>query len=256
MAAPRATLEPGPDTLFLCHWDSTAKADFARGSAEVVLRGGKIAPAAGRMGGALDLGPEDYAEIDPKGNLSPAAGTILFWFCPRWTSTGQKSHTFLSWGWKKSGTPYAVLSDGWWELTGGAGRTYFNFHNASYAHTSALPGFKQGQWIHLAVTWSPEWLVLYANGERIARNPRQTRPPLGLPETPVYLGADLGADSGGKRRLDGLLDEFAILSRALTKDEIQEITGRRNRTGRACSATGWRMPPAFKRPTGVMPKDG
>lgn len=95
------------------------------------------------------------------------------------------------------------------------------------------PALATGTWTHMAVTWGPDGLALYANG--------------GAPATNPYMGG-LGVTSGGAGNFEpiafgastinsgdlvvtplnnfmaGFLDDVRILNRALTQAEIQVLS--------------------------------
>jgi len=75
-----------------------------------------------------------------------------------------------------------------------------------------------GQWLFLATTFDGKTIRHYGNGRLIGEGASFTPPAL-------TLGAmDLGNWSGGKQRnFSGALDEFAVLSQAMTGEEIQAL---------------------------------
>ena len=208
----------------------TFAADF-EAEAKVTLRGARIAKGGGLNGGnALLLPADGYAEIDRK-TVNPHQGTIAFWVRPD-RDPLDGSQTWMSWGWGKTGWPYMILSNGWWEKTGGRGRLYAVIDNTTIGGVSSPADLAAGQWSHYAVTWrsAPQPAVhLYENGRLLASHGHNVKP---LPadraiSTPVYLGADLGSSLRGGRRGHASLDELRIYSRPLDPHQIGWLFRRR-----------------------------
>jgi hypothetical protein len=73
-----------------------------------------------------------------------------------------------------------------------------------------------GTWIHEAGTWDGTTMRLYVNGVEVANAPAKA-----LPHNDIALR--IGADNTGASHFEGLVDEVAIHSRALSAGEIQAI---------------------------------
>ncbi len=93
------------------------------------------------------------------------------------------------------------------------------------------PVLPTGKWVHVAVTVAYTSGVglgtLYVNGVPVATNPAITITPAMLDATTLaptptnYIGKSQWPDPG----LNGMLDDFRIYSRALTSDDMLELTG-------------------------------
>lgn len=84
---------------------------------------------------------------------------------------------------------------------------------------------KIGSWCHVAMTYTPEFVSAYLNGELIG-----TMTPLGsLVENsePLYIGVDL---PGGDEYLVGDMDEVRIYNRALSAAEVRALSSGDNPT--------------------------
>ena len=231
-AATRAQApSPTSETLLLWQCDRVEAADRAAGDGRTTLHGGEVVP--GKHGNGLRLRAGEYAAISVEENLSPARGTLMFWFRPDWsTRTKTGSHTLLSWRWAdgqwaepKLGDGYGVLSDGWWESGGGADRFYLVFENQLYAHTSHVREFVQNEWMHLAFTWEytdRPVATLYVNGEKSGTATGRPCPAVPAMRSPLYLGTDLGGYGGGERSADGTFDSLVVLSRPLSATEARD----------------------------------
>lgn len=78
-----------------------------------------------------------------------------------------------------------------------------------------------GEWSHLTVTRSGNLGVMYLNGEEVGRNTNMTLFPSDLGFTDQnYIGKSQWPDPG----LNGTVDELKIYSRALSQEEVMEIT--------------------------------
>jgi hypothetical protein len=76
-------------------------------------------------------------------------------------------------------------------------------------------------WTHLAVTWTGNVGILYVNGVEAGRNSAMTLNPSSLGATTQnYIGKSQFADP----YLDGKVDDFRILNRAMTAAEISALT--------------------------------
>ncbi len=212
-------------TLLLAHFNGTLNADFARGSPQADVTGAELV-AQGKWGGCVSLGDGQYLSFDPQGNLDMSAGSLMFWFKPKWRAPTVHSHALLSMGLDGEPVGYFVLSQGWWETGGGGGRMYFVYDNQAYMHASSTAMMTLGEhlndWHHLTLTWSegkPGQNALYLDGMRIARTVKhcgQVR----RPRTRLFIGSDQGTGMGHKRWANALLDELVIYDRALSEQEV------------------------------------
>lgn len=224
-AAPGAAPAADERTLFLAHFDGAMDADAAKGSPAVEVHGAERVPE-GKWGGAVRLGEGQYLSIDPKGNLDTVAGTLMFWVKPDWKPADGRSHALLSMGLDGDPPGYFVLSQGWWEQSGGAGRMYFVCDNQAFLHTSTPQllalGERLNDWHHVALTWQegkPGHCALYIDGEPAARNTRDCEK-LRRPRTRLLIGSDAAAGMGGDRPADALFDELVIYDRAFAPSEV------------------------------------
>ena len=219
------------DTLLLWHCESEATVDYATGDPRVALTGGSIT--VGKHGNGLHLAKDQFVTVASKGNVLARQGTVMFWFRPDWSTKDKtSSHSLLSWRWADGrwadatlGDGYCVLSDGWWESGGGADRLYLVFENQLYAHTSRPQEFVVGRWIHVAFTWEftdHPIASLFINGERSGTANGKPCSEIPRISSAIHLGTDRGADGGGERSAEGTFDSIAILSRALSSNEIRE----------------------------------
>lgn len=179
----------------------------------------------GVAGGALGLGPGECLGLEAS-RVVGASGTAMFWLRPHWgyyaTRDGEMlSHTLLSFRWSDGG--YFVLSDGWWEQARGMYQTRFVANNLSLLNVGAPIRFREGQWVHVAVTWqagTPGRIQLYVNGALAA----ERSGPLALQASTgtLHVGCDQGTPLAAGRWADSDFDELALYPRALSGDEIQQ----------------------------------
>lgn len=209
--------------LFLTQFDSLAKAAAAAGSPAIQAEGASLVP--GKWGQGVQIKPGGFLAIPTTGNLLPQQGTLMFWFKPNWSTTGDgPSHTLFSWGWDDGKHGYCVLSDGWWEPEG-APYTYLVFENQLYLHCHCPLTFVKDQWRQITVTWQfgkQASARLYVDGTLAAAAVR----PCGdapSPRTVLYLGSDRGTPSAKGRSADGVFDRLCILDRMLSKEEVRAL---------------------------------
>ena len=214
-------------TLLLAHFDETLDADVAKGSPAAEVTGAELV-AEGKWGGVVSLGDGQCLSFDAEGNLDMSAGTLMFWLKPDWQIPTVRSHALLSMGLDGDPSGYFVLSQGWWEGSGGAGRMYFVYDNQAYMHRSSAVLMTIGEhlkeWHHLALTWAegePGHNAVYLDGElmaRVVKDCGQVR----RPGTRLFVGSDQGTGMGDERHANALLDELVIYDRAFTEEEVAD----------------------------------
>ncbi|MEA3402171.1 MAG: family 10 glycosylhydrolase [Armatimonadota bacterium] len=214
-------------TLLLAHFDEDFDADHAAGDAAAEANGAELVED-GKWGGAVRLSGGRDLSFASEDNLDMAAGTLMFWFKPDWEPGAPRSHGLLSM--RLDGDPpgYLVLSQGWWETSGGAGRMYFVYDNQAYMHcnTQAFANMKQeklSRWHHVVLTWAegePGHNAIYIDGERAAKTVKDCGT-VRRPRSRLFVGSDR-AQTGGQRWAHGLLDELVILDYAVGDDEIAQ----------------------------------
>lgn len=162
----------------------------------------------GKYGGALSFnGTDAFVEIPDNDILDPENITVEMWLNPNdWASQ-----------------PVLVLhsdnQSGWYvQMWTAAGNGTFCVPEpgADHCHTSPSVTFEKGKFQHLAVTYDQKEINFYLNGEL-----RDTMPE----STPItdYDGSMIfGKWSEGGYFYNGILDEVAIYSRLLTREEIKK----------------------------------
>ena len=232
VSATVACAQPAPPevddhTLFLARFDEGFDADYAAGDAAAQVNGAELI-AEGKWGGAVRLTGGNDLSFAPEGNFDMAAGTIMFWFRPDWEPGAPESHALLSMTLGGDPPGYFVLSQGWWESSGGVGRMYFVLDNQSFMHCNTqawanMDAEELGRWHHVALTWSEGAqgvMALYIDGDRVGYS---ARPDITLrrPVDRLIVGSD--GSQGGQRPADGLLDELVIYDRIMSDAQIAEV---------------------------------
>lgn len=94
----------------------------------------------------------------------------------------------------------------------------FTYMGPSFVYGSTR--LQPGRWTHVAITYSDRVLRLYVDGTDEGATAANRAPTADV--TPLLIGANVdGADSVPKVLWNGLLDEVALWSRALRRDEIE-----------------------------------
>lgn len=269
---PRAQSAPGTrpqsvraeSILFYASFSRQTRAEIAQTQPDIVLHNVQVAPNEGLGGdGALYLSDKGYAEIDNR-NVNPQEGTICFWVRPA-GDPAEKSHTYLSWAWKRGGNPDMVFSHGWWEGTGGRGRLYANMHNYIFGGPAAAePDLAVGRWTHYAVAWENRPHAagcLYENGRLVGRvAPEKARLPADAAiVSPIYLGSDAGSELGDGRRANAYVNHLTIYSRCLTADEVKQVfleRAPRDVVERAADPDSWMCDAAALKPRDCRDEQG
>ncbi len=169
----------------------------------------------GKFGGGMEFdGADGTVEVLDNETLQFSEGlTIAAWIKP--TLTGNEWQLIGSKG-PDAAEFFEVLLNGntgviWmgWTFVG-AGRI---------VPAQAPPLVQADVWQHVAVAWDPkEFWNVYLDGEIIIEHPQQDDE-LQTNSDPLILGTELNM----KRHYSGLMDDWALFSRGLTQEEIQEV---------------------------------
>ena len=216
------------DVLFYASFDGFLHAEAARGPRRPLKATNDIRFAPGKRAQAALLGADTHRywiDYETEGNIRLQEGTVAFWIQPHgWagTDTGFRYFFMLRDVACCKFYVYRFLEK---NLTILAGNGVEGQWGAISTDTQA---WRDGQWIHLAVTWDTERAVtLYVDGKQAGRTivppERYMR---GLP-THFSLGQSQDWDQS-KYPAQTALDEFVIFSRALT---AEEVTAEMDRTG-------------------------
>lgn len=170
---------------------------------------------AGRIENSVDLdGTDDYVDL-PDGVVSGLTDfTIATWVYldsnSNWSrifdfGTGKSTNMFLTPQNGANGRVRFAITTG-----GGASEQQINT-------TATIP---LQTWTHIAVTWAGNLGILYINGNEAGRNSAMTLNPSSLGSTTQnFIGKSQYADP----YLDGRIDDFRILNRALSPGEISDL---------------------------------
>jgi len=167
----------------------------------------------GKYGYAVDLGNGDYISAGVNG-LNKSQGTAELWVKPNWDGDDNTDHHFFDGGsgtFKNRLTLYKYTDNKLWFWY--AGPTDWSGTMLSYDISS----WNNGEWHHLAATWSSSSAKLYVDGQLVnSSNPGTEPASLG---STFYVGIDkflTAANSG-----DAVIDELRVYSRVLDQDEIR-----------------------------------
>ena len=146
----------------------TLKADFAVGNPVPKDATGARTTPDGRAGSGFIQDAPGSFKIEAKGNINPEAGTIAVWFKPvNWHGNDNHFHNIFTVGMFKTNRRSFQLYK------------YYNGHfmilarnpaqkrNISIYETKHFPKWKEGEWHHVAFSWSKadNRTVLYTDGE-------------------------------------------------------------------------------------------
>ena len=100
------------------------------------------------------------------------------------------------------------------------GKPLVNVHlDGKYVNATAQKPLKAGEWAHIAGVFSGEELILYVNGEPVARTPasgQRTRN-----ELPLFIGADTDGKGRYTRPFDGYIDDVRLTRGARYLDAFE-----------------------------------
>jgi hypothetical protein len=168
---------------------------------------------AGKYGGGMEF--DGTVEVPDNETLQFVEGlTIAAWIKPtltgdQWQLIGSKGPDAVEF-FEVLLSPDGFLWMGW--MFAGAGRI---------VPAQSPPLIEPDVWQHVAVAWDPkEFWNIYLDSEILIEYPQQDDEL--VPTTdPLILGTEINM----KRHYSGVMDEWALFSRGLPQEEIQEIMG-------------------------------
>jgi len=213
--------------LFYAPMDGSVHAAAAKGMRRALDVHNKPTFVPGRRAQAVVLGDADAAptwiDYDLSGNWRLAAGTVAMWIQLRgWKGSDPGFRYFFMI--RDQATCkfylYRYLSKDLLVLAGNGIEGQWG------AIGTSTKGWRDGQWVHLAVTWADRVVTLYVDGKPVGK----TRVPTEKYFRGMAPAFSLGhsAEWGQPMRAGTAFDEFVIFSRALSPAEIVK---ERDRTG-------------------------
>jgi hypothetical protein len=224
LAATAMTLAAaGLPTGLIAYWPGEDNADDVTGANPGTLVGGTTFTD-GRVNRAFQLdGADDYVELGALPAVSGAqALTVMAWvrrahgdfsvggIVGQWNTGGQGNNRFLLYNSEGADAGKAGFVA---DLDGGG--------SASVRGTTLLP---VGEWTHVAAVWrgSDGFTAIYKNGVLEASNNGPAGKRLSTVATPTAKLGEWGTVRTAAYKWPGDLDEVALLTRALSKEEIQQ----------------------------------
>ena len=173
-------------------------------------------------------GKADYVELPGGRTLlgdKPATGTLALWVRPDFDPAALPPGTWD--GWVVIAYIQHHSQNG---LPDGANEIGFSLHaNTLFAKVDGGTQFgpfpvipsplKQGQWTHLALTWSPDAIRLYVDGKPAAQVTGAFQAPE-LDDSPALLGCHLNTH---KWFFGGAIADFRLYTTALSPSEVAEL---------------------------------
>ena len=200
------------DVLFYASYDKDEAADVAKGQAKPVENAGHSLAVPGRVGQAREFKYEGIYSAAK--NIRAEAGTVAFWFCPRWEPADGKHHSLFDW---RVGTHaydrllvYKYVSN---DIFFGVRSKKGTKMMRKLAATSPVKGWKPGEWHHIVVTWdtASAALHLYVDGEHRAKSIKKAWE-FGTMPVRFRVGST-----------KTLMDELVVLKRPLTAEEAKTL---------------------------------
>ncbi len=186
----------------------------------------------GKHGKCLRLDSNDYISFNGPNNFGNfTEGTIMFWVRPHWNNDNGVSHTFCSMKLYNDGNDgYMAISDGWWESGGGTDILY-GLANNQFGLSASKPDadvpLKSGEWYHITMTFkfngtSNSFVKMYINGRLISSDVTTgyNTPGTCSARGNFQIGSSYGILDSNLRYADADFDEFVILDKALSDNEI------------------------------------
>lgn len=166
----------------------------------------------GQFGKALDFnGSSDYVEVPDSESLSITGDiTITTWIFKR--SDATHGGTILG-KWKQNGDVWSYVLYG---VGDGGGGWRLRWDDTSQTNLEGPYLFPNDEWIHYAATYDGSTMAVYENAKEIMNVAANKA--IAVTDNPLWIGND-----GYQQHFNGLLDEIAIFSAALTVDEIEDV---------------------------------
>ena len=159
-------------------------------------------------------GPDDYVEVADAAAIRPAKLTFGGWFR---TDSGANEQTLVQKADARFGDEgYAVEVQ-----TPNSLRAHVAVESGRAAVNPWGVATHDGEWHHLACTWDGSSLVMYLDGEEVARDDSQSGDVVHS-DRPLYLGR---GDNGyaSSYPMNGGIDDVRVYSRALSPEEVGSL---------------------------------
>jgi hypothetical protein len=175
----------------------------------------------GLLGKALYIGRVVYKAKDNLDLSRP--GTLMFWIAPhQWTKLEIEPYLFPFIAW--TGDTKIIL--GRQKAPWGKTRIYVNVEtaerkdwvSAGVDNVGSGRDWKNGEWHMIAVTWTPESIGISVDGRPVQE--KTLKKPLAK-GTSEWMMLACQLDDTGSTQI--LLDEFSVLDRKLTNDELKKL---------------------------------
>ncbi len=215
------------DVLFYAPMDGAVHAAAAQGERRPLKAPRKMKFVTGRRGKAALLGEEGkeryWVDYDSEGNIRLEEGTIALWIQPIGWNGSEPGFRFFFMLRDQSLCKfylYRFMSGNLLALAGNG------IEHEWGTVSSKTQSWKDGQWIHLAVTWKGRSIALYVDGKPAGKTVIAPEKYFrGLPVS-FSLGQSQVWDRTAKRAQTAF-DEFVIFSRALKPEEVAKERDRK-----------------------------
>jgi hypothetical protein len=206
--------------------DGTANDKYNRNNGKLV--GGAKIVAGGKVGSGVDLNGKDaYVEVPHGATMDKMAD----------------AYTVSAWANIRKGSDHSAIvfkgrMIGWGDAylfriatTSNTGLTWGGCPKGTEGWFATDNAYKTNEWIHVAITADGTNITAYVNGALPAatgggKNPNPIKGPYQtFADQPLRIGQGVGrgGDVNVKDYVDGIIDEVAIFSRALSADEVKAL---------------------------------
>ncbi len=218
---PVCTLYPSDIRFYASFNDSTMEPDLASGDAVPTLVQGPPEFTEGVSGKGLALGRAFFRA--PRNFELKTPGSVIFWVSPvNWPDKAAKEPGFTAFsGWTVKRAEVLTAGKSVNQPWGKSGLNAYmqfpkNHVNCSLMFKGNAKDWKNGRWHMLVLTWRPAGFSYSVDGGKSQFSYLKT--PVGTDSEGFYFGI-----SGKKEPCTVAMDEFVILGRALSDDEIAKL---------------------------------
>jgi hypothetical protein len=224
-----SAFEVGSNLTAYASYDRNTKLDYAQGSTneysgvETVVAGGYRSNAV-----APGVAAGDYVVYyRSDDNIREDKGTVGIWLKPVWSNAGSTPNTIFAL--KNSASAdtstfalkaHVTASEGTVWAVKNKNNTVFKIEGEK-GKPEGQRWYAKGEWTHLVLTWdySAGLMALYANGVSLGQASISGSPK----DNSAYIlvGATKNGSMPASQSFRGKMDEFKVLNRSLTADEVQ-----------------------------------
>jgi Glycosyl hydrolase-like 10/Concanavalin A-like lectin/glucanases superfamily len=220
------------DLKIVASFKSAVKVDSAADTSNLTSIGTPSITYSDIGGYCLTLNDGDSLEFEAADNIGEfSEGTVMFWVRPHWDNNQGVSHSFFAMNLDDGNSGYMLITDGWWEGSGGTNILYAiadNQFGLTLNKTDSSLPLLAGEWHQIAMSFSFDGLnnsfnELYIDGKLVTQRitTSYNTPAAVSAKDVLKIGNTLGINrSTDSRWADADYADFNFFSKSLTAEGI------------------------------------